>query len=313
MTLTVTPADREHWLALRSRFLGASEVAGLIGVHPYVTAYSLWAGKTGRLPADGENAPMKRGRYLEDVALRVLADDYPDWTVAPNPIPGGLFFIDALHRMACTPDAFATAPDRDGPGIIQVKSVEPGKFRREWIDAEGKVEAPLHVAVQAIVERHLTGARWGLVAALVVDAGITLHLVEVPDVPGLVERLQSDVATFWRLVDSDRRPDPDYGRDLGTIRALAPRQDDGEIIDLTGDNLFSAALNDHAQCTREMTWLSARKERAEAEIRDKLGPASAARAGELFVTARTVRRKGYSVPASVYRPLRISTHAEDNE
>ena len=39
--------SREQWLAMRRQDITASTAGALLGLHPYVTAYSLWAEKTG--------------------------------------------------------------------------------------------------------------------------------------------------------------------------------------------------------------------------------------------------------------------------
>ena len=57
---------------LRSRNVGASEVAALDGSHPYKTALSLWASKTGRDRPDEDTRAMKRGRKLEPVAIEII-------------------------------------------------------------------------------------------------------------------------------------------------------------------------------------------------------------------------------------------------
>ena len=40
----------EEWLEERRKSIGGSDAAALVGMNPYVTPYTLWADKTGRLP-----------------------------------------------------------------------------------------------------------------------------------------------------------------------------------------------------------------------------------------------------------------------
>ena len=80
-----TPATREEWLALRRRDVTASQIAALLGVHPYVTPYQLWAEKTGKLiPVQDDNAVLRRGRLLEAVAVQMAAEEMPDAVVTHN-------------------------------------------------------------------------------------------------------------------------------------------------------------------------------------------------------------------------------------
>jgi hypothetical protein len=301
------PATRAEWLTLRQGFTGCSEVAALVNCHPWMTVAQLWARKSGRLDPEPENSAMRRGKYLEAVALTMLADEHPDWTIRPNPIPGGNFLTDAESRLCATPDAYATVPGDDsrlGMGIIQVKSVEPRSFKREWINAEGDIEPPLHVTIQTLMEMHLTGCEWGVVAALVVDSGIALHVLPVPHIPGLVERLVEANLDFWQHITTGVRPPLDYGRDLDLIARLNPAQSD-KTLDLSGDNEFIHAVNEHASCAHDIGLLIKRKARSEAIIRDKLGDASGAEAGDWFVSSRVVNRSAYQIAATSYRQLKV--------
>ena len=74
-----TPATREEWLGLRQRDVTASQIAALLGLHPYVTPYQLWAEKTGKLvPLDDDNAVLRRGRLLEAWPCQLAAEEMPD-------------------------------------------------------------------------------------------------------------------------------------------------------------------------------------------------------------------------------------------
>jgi putative phage-type endonuclease len=301
----IVPASRDEWLALRQGLTGASEVAALIGVNPYTTLAQLWAIKSGRLDPDPENPAMRRGRYLEETALRILADERPDWHVTPNPMPGGSFFSDPETRLGATPDAFVgKPPDILETGLCQVKSVAPHTFKREWLNDAGDVDIPLHVTVQTQMEMHLTGCTWAVVAALVVDNGITLHVLDVQPIEGLIETLIEKNREFWQMVESGTRPPLDYERDGALIAWLNPGVSD-KTLDLSGDNEFINAVNEHSNCSNDISLLNKRKARAEAEIRDKLGDASGAEAGEFYVSAKLVNRAEHMVAATTYRQLRI--------
>ena len=56
MIETLTPASRTEWLALRTDTIGASEIAAILGVHPWLSPYELWARKSGLLPDVRGNA-----------------------------------------------------------------------------------------------------------------------------------------------------------------------------------------------------------------------------------------------------------------
>jgi putative phage-type endonuclease len=56
------------WLALRKTKIGASDVAAILGISPWCTAYELWEIKTGRKDGHLENFAVMRGQRLEPKA-----------------------------------------------------------------------------------------------------------------------------------------------------------------------------------------------------------------------------------------------------
>lgn len=309
--VTHLPRSREEWLALRQPNIGASVVGCLLGVHDYQSAYGLWALKSGKLEDDPEETPaMQRGRLLEGVAVKLLREVRPGWTITHNAIPGGAYFVDSDLRLGATPDAFVDDPQR-GMGLMQIKSVEPSIFRRKWRDVEtGDITPPLWIAVQAIVEAHLTGAKWAAVAALTVGHGLDLHIVDVPIHAGIIDRVQAEVAALWRAVENGRAPDADYGRDGKLIEALyAPEP--GSIIDLSADNIISSLCDERETLNTQRNSADKRLKELRAEIIGKLGSAEAARlAGGRLVIVKRSPRAAYQVAASMQTKLVIKQARE---
>jgi hypothetical protein len=232
--------NREQWLALRSQDVTASIAGALLGVHPYSTAYGLYLLKKGLIAEDPEETgPMRRGRLLEPVAVQMLREDRPDWKIEQYPI--GYYYRDAAARIGATPDVFAIN-EHGKPGIVQLKSVEPSVFRREWRTESGTVEPPLWIVVQAILETYLTGREWAAVAPLVVGFGLELPIIDIPIHAGIFQRIKLEVDAFWQRIAEGRNYDPDYARDGSLIAKLYP-QDNGAEIDLRGDNEIPGAVD----------------------------------------------------------------------
>lgn len=60
--------DTEEWRAWRKSGIGASEVAALLGICPYNTAYGVWLVKTGRSKGFAGNSFTEHGKALESTA-----------------------------------------------------------------------------------------------------------------------------------------------------------------------------------------------------------------------------------------------------
>lgn len=297
--------ERAMWLKMREPDITASVAAALFGVHPYATSYSLWATKTGKIADDVEETPpMRRGRLLEPVALKLLAEERPAWSIEP----GAHYYRDPRARIGATPDAFAVDPSRSGRGAVQIKTVEPSIFRKNWRGEDGATDVPLWIAVQATVEASLTGASWACVVAMTAGHGLDLHIVDVPLIPPLMDRLKGLVADFWRLVESDKTPDPDYGRDGALIEKLF--EPTGEVIDLSSDNALPDLADERARLSASKGETEKRLKVIKAEFLAKLGDASAARMADgRLITAKRVNRAAYSVKETSFVDVRIKATA----
>jgi hypothetical protein len=288
---------------LRERDITASVAAGLLGAHPYVTPYALHMLKSGAIAADTEEtAPMRRGKLLEQVAVQMIREDHPEITIQEYPV--GYYYRDPARRIGATPDVLAT--DAQGRrGVIQIKSVEPSIFRRDWRGENGDVDPPLWICIQAIIEAHLTGAEWAAVAPMRVGFGVEIDLIPIPLHAGIMERLQREVAEFWQRVEAGTPPDPDYGKDGALIARLFPN-DDGTEIDLSSDNLIQQIVADLEASRADKKAAETREKVAKTGIQEKMGAARFARLADgRRISNQTIERKAYEVAASSYRMIKI--------
>lgn len=242
MTIERIPAgSRDDWLRLRGADVTASVAGALLGCHPFVTPYALWALKSGRMTEDPEESgPMRRGRLLEPVAVQVLKEEHPNLRLTHNTGKKAIYLRDPAARIGATVDVFAKDRKR-GLGIIQIKSVESRTFREKWMTEDGAIEPPLWIVIQAIMEAKLSGAAWAAVAPLTVGFGVDVPLIEIPIHDGVFERIKVETTKFWRMIEDGREPDPDYAAD-GAALASVYRDDNGREIDLSGDDEMLADL-----------------------------------------------------------------------
>lgn len=303
--------DREQWMRLRGRDVTASVAGAVLGIHPYQTPYGLWALKSGKVEADTEETgAMLRGTLLEPAAIEMLKRAQPGWLVD---YPLGHYWRHEAVRIGATPDALAYDPERPGFGCVQVKTTEPMVFNRSWRDPDTRdIEVPLWIAVQALIEAKLTGASWAAVAVMRVGHGVEFDVIDIPIHDGVWARLIDEVDQFWKRVASGNAPDMDFARDGALIAGLFAN-DDGTTVDLSGDNRLVAILDERAGLkATEAAGKDAEKKRRDldAEILAKLGTATSGRLADgRIVSAKTIRRAGYSVQPSSYRPVKVKGEA----
>ena len=301
--------DRNEWLGWREGNVNASEAACLWGddIHPYTSAYKLWALRSGKIKPDAENKAMIRGRLLEPVAVELMNIEHPQWHIW-NPHS---YFFNPIWRIGATPDRFMrTYAQGEIVANLQIKTVGRWAFQKYWIDPDTKeVRVPLWIAVQATVETLLTGFEHNFVAAMVISDGglLDLHLLPIPHRPGILAALISRAKEFWRRVQENDPYAVDYFKDADIVLELH-REDDGEQIDLTADDRVGNLIGIHGELTaaiREGEKAQKARTAIKAELIDRMGNARTGRYGEHVLTVKQVDKKGYVVGPVSYPQLRI--------
>lgn len=307
----IAASDREAWMALRGKDVTASVAGALLGVHEYMTAWQLWALKTGKLTDDPEESPaMRRGRLLEPIAVQILRETHPDWEIHHNDGPDRIYYRDTEARIGATPDVIVVDPKR-GMGICQIKTIESSIFRKKWMNGDThEAEPPLWVAVQALTEGHLCGADFVDVCLMTVGFGIDLHEIQMPKHPAIIDRLYDRTAEFWAMIDRGEEPSPDFAQDGEAIERLYAR-DDGSEIDLSGSDRALELVATRAGLKSMMKTAKKDLEPVETELKAMLGNHTTALLGDgRKVTWRVTDRRGYEVKATSFRVLRVSGEKE---
>jgi hypothetical protein len=331
----LNPADDASWQARRGSDVTASVAGAMLGVHPYMTPYQLWALKTGRMSELRENRARQRGLLFEPIAVELVRHERQDWQIE-YPL-GRAYWRDAEARIGATPDAFATRPDWTGRGVLQIKTVSEDAWRQGWIDPDTHdIVLPAWIAVQAIVEADLTDSAFGTVAAIRTPRGLDdlieglvhsgcgnieeilagvayawlalgkleVAFVEVPIHAGIMRKVRAAVAEFWRVIEAGEEPPPDWSRDGDTVLDVF-RDSEDAVASLADPQAFNNLVEHYDQVSH--TRLEADKELAylKPQIIDMLGNAERAETERWKISAKTQHRKAYSVRESWSRPLRI--------
>ena len=68
--IIIKPKDHAEWLAEREKGIGASDVAAILSLSPWETAFSLWLKKTHQADPEPENEAMLMGHLMEEVVVK---------------------------------------------------------------------------------------------------------------------------------------------------------------------------------------------------------------------------------------------------
>jgi predicted phage-related endonuclease len=292
-TIRPIPEDRDAWLALRRRYIGASEVAALFSAQPAYAmgVYALWLVKAGRMePPDVTAERAAWGLRLED-AIAAAAAEREGWLLLPGVYAtcGGLgATLDRCIAEPTSADRAALGDAASGPGVLELKNVDWITHRERW---DG--EPPLHILLQLQAQLLATGYQWGAIAALV--GGNELRVYRYAARPDVHDEIRRRVEAFWRSIAENRPPAPD-GSDA-TYRALvADAAQDDTPADWSGDDEASALAARYLELSAQIAELTRQRDEARNRLIAKLG-------GHRYGTAGAYRVSAVYVPAQPAREI----------
>lgn len=239
-------SDRERWLRARRRGLGGSDVAAILGMHPYKSALEVYADKVGSLPVDADAGEValwgnifegpilsefarRSGRRIVPNAELLQSRQRPIWLATPDGIQ-----LDGGPVWAL------------GPGTLEVKMTA--------LDWSGELAG--YVQVQVQMQLLVTGALWGSCIWLPVPER-RLQTVDLRPFPEFQAMLGEQVDAFWLRVLERREPDAD-GSDSArrALFALHPELLD-EVVEL--DDEAEAVADEMEAINAALSTLEGRK------------------------------------------------------
>jgi len=215
----------------RSKFLGGSDAAAVMGLSPWATPVELWGQKTGRTPKEVPDASRQRmfdrGHKLEPFIRDMVIDKLRDQGHAVELIVSNERYIDPEHDfLACEIDFEIML---NGEHInCDAKSVS-GFARKKWGE-EDTEDVPIEYAAQFMFGLMVTGRKRCLVAALRSFDDVDIYWTVRDD--ETIAAMRPKLVSFWLdHVVADVPPDPMVFSD---IKYLFPK-DNGEAIEATGE------------------------------------------------------------------------------
>jgi putative phage-type endonuclease len=284
----------DAWYAGRKGGIGASEAAAAVGLSPrWDTPLSLWRRKVGLDPEPEENIDMITGRMMESTIIRIFRT-VTNIRVQTRRPP--MYRSKRWPFMLATPDAITTQPD-----LIECKNTNV--FDASDWGQEGSDEIPNTALCQVQHQMAVTGLT--LVWVPVMIRG-RFRCYKVPRNDRFISGLVEQEREFWRLIETDVQPDPDWDHP-GTpnlIRSMFGIEP-GKTVDFSQDEEARLLWQSYEQ-NRDIERDG--KECAEidrAKFLLKMGDANVALLGDGFcVRRKLIEKKPYEVAASEYVDVR---------
>jgi len=183
---------RQEWLEKRRKGIGGSDVAPIMGLSTWSTAYDVWKEKIGLKQAEGRDTRQQaygklmegtlRDWYTEETGRKVVV---PDMIVSPEH-PFMLANLDGI-----------TGDQR----IVEIKTARSGK---DWdLDT---VTIPVYYATQ--VQHYMIVTGFHVADVVVSIAGSMPEIYEIPEDIDMQRVIVDAEREFWQMVQENRAPEP---------------------------------------------------------------------------------------------------------
>lgn len=213
-------SDRDAWLAARREVITATDIAAIVGIHPYRSAHQVFLDKKGMELEKGQSEPMYWGTVLE-AQIGAWYAEHHDVKMEP-----GYFVRAESDPFGATPD-FLIGSDE----LLEVKVAGINAARAFGDPGSDRVPDQYHV--QVTWQMLVTGRRKARLAVLLPTLHVNVY--EIPWDADLARHLAFHGRKFWGeyiLADnppplSGHKPDSEYLKerfptDNGAVVAASP-------------------------------------------------------------------------------------------
>ena len=185
--------DHAKWLEERRKGIGGSDIAAILGLSPWKTAYQVYREKRKEVEDWSGNDLTDWGKRMEP-AIRQW---YSDTTGRSVRLPDKIMYHSKHPFMLASLDGFT-----DDGRIVEIKTARSGK---KWGEP-GTDQIPDYYAVQ--VHHYMTVTGLGVTDVPVSIAGGAPALYEVPADKEISQMIIESCAAFWERVVDGNPPEP---------------------------------------------------------------------------------------------------------
>ena len=268
-------ANHEEWKALRHKYIGGSDAAAVVGLNSYMSAYSLWAEKTGRLPGFDGNLATEVGTYLEDFVAQKFAQETGKKVRKSNQS----WFNDQYPWAIANIDREIVGEDA-GLEIKTTSELNLKKFKGG--------EYPANYYVQIVHYLAVTGKQRWYLAVLIGNREFKWFTIERDE--DEINALMDAERTFKMYVDNDTPPQPDGASSTAdTLFTMYPNSIDTTI----GIGFYEKELNNYFRLKDQLKNLTMTIDGIENRIKAHLGECAGGECEKYRVSWKTQTRSTF--------------------
>lgn len=243
----------------RQKYIGSSDVAGILGISPWRSPLDVYLDKTrGREPVTAEKEKLfRRGTRMEPYVIDLLAEEEQLSVVAR----GNRYIDKEFGFIAAEIDA-----ETDDGRNVEIKTVSPFKSR-EWGDQQTD-EIPVHYTAQVMHGLMVTGRDTCMLGVLIGGDDFRVYRVERDD--EIIAAIRQREVEFWQRIQHQVPPEPIAVSDIMRLYGVT---DSGASIEAT--DAIAATCRDMAACAAEIKSLTEQLDGHKERLQMFMGEASA--------------------------------------
>lgn len=296
---------KSDWLRFRQSGIGGSDIASVCGINPWKSQLALWHEKTEKIKDDEEeNLPAELGIFLEPF----MRGKFEKWIekeegskVMVASVPYILQHKTNKIALANLDGAFLH-PEKEAC-ITEYKTTSE-HFYKQWQDEN----LPDNYYLQVQWYLYVTGLKYCYLSFLIGNRKFDVLVIERNE--EVIKEIVEKADYFWNtFVVPKVAPAPDGSFSSGeALKSMYPKEDEGKIIDVTGDGDIEHNFNKIDFINAEIKGLKEELEVNKQAIKAKQGDNVILICGEKKSTWKEQERKEYTVKASTSRVFRISKY-----
>lgn len=275
----------QQWLAERKKGLGGSDVAAVLGLSPWKSAYDLWMEKTGRVEApDISNKPnVEWGTILEGEIAKKFAREHPEYKVTK---------LNAILKSKEHPWMLASLDrrlrDENGnSGVLEIKTAS-GFAASSWDEG-----VPDYYQAQIAHYLAITGWDYAIVAVLIGGQDYQEFMFTREDLQDIMDQITTKGGDFWyNYILSDIEPDcSGLPSESTTLITANPLDENAQIVDADNNKKLDSLIKKFNQLSEKADDINQSKLAVANNIKKLIGSNKGLQSDNFVVTwTRSARR-----------------------
>jgi putative phage-type endonuclease len=295
--------SKTEWLKQRKNGIGGSEVASVLNISPYKSAYKVWQDKVSDEIEDEENDYTRLGNFIENFIALEYTRQTGRKTLRDNKIrvhKEHSCLIVNLDRV------IVDNQDGSGPGLLECKSTVSYVFKSWKDDETAQQSIPLVYYCQIQHELSVTGYKWAILAVYILDLRKTVFIPIYRD-DEYIEKQNRFLVMWWNAYVLQNEAPPMTAVELNFITP-----DPDSFIE--ADERITLAFDELLKKEKELKAVEKEVEYLKNQIKEYMGEKERLTikasvdnklVDKIAITWKQVIRKSYTVKESIYRQFKI--------